>query len=155
MAWSTPRTWVAGEKPSAATLNTHIRDNFAAIGDAWTSYTPTQGNMTLGNGALSCAYTQAGKLVSFRIKFTLGSTSTVGTGPTFTLPVTSIASRSFGGVVQFWDSSASAITLGFYFASGAGTLGLRTDASGTINSTTPFTWANGDEISMVGTYEAA
>lgn len=27
MAWTTPRTWVAGEKPTAATMNLHIRDN--------------------------------------------------------------------------------------------------------------------------------
>lgn len=31
MGWTTPRTWVAGEKPSAATLNTHIRDNLNAL----------------------------------------------------------------------------------------------------------------------------
>jgi len=29
--WSSPRTWVAGEKPSAATLNTHIRNNLEAL----------------------------------------------------------------------------------------------------------------------------
>lgn len=29
--WTAPRTWVAGEKPTAATLNTHIRDNLEAI----------------------------------------------------------------------------------------------------------------------------
>jgi hypothetical protein len=31
MGWTSPRTWVAGEKPSAATMNAHIRDNFNAI----------------------------------------------------------------------------------------------------------------------------
>jgi len=30
MAWTTPRTWVAAEVPTAAILNTHIRDNLAA-----------------------------------------------------------------------------------------------------------------------------
>lgn len=29
--WTTPRTWVAGEKPPASTLNAHIRANFNAI----------------------------------------------------------------------------------------------------------------------------
>jgi len=33
MAWTNPRTWVAGEKPTAATLNTHIRDNLAHLGN--------------------------------------------------------------------------------------------------------------------------
>ena len=31
MAWTTPRTWVAGELLTAALLNTHLRDNDAAL----------------------------------------------------------------------------------------------------------------------------
>lgn len=27
MAWTTPRTWVAGEVPTAAIMNAHVRDN--------------------------------------------------------------------------------------------------------------------------------
>ena len=33
MTWTAPRTWVAGEKPSAATMNTHIRDDLLALVD--------------------------------------------------------------------------------------------------------------------------
>ena len=29
--WTAPRTWVAAEKPSAATMNSHIRDNLEAL----------------------------------------------------------------------------------------------------------------------------
>ncbi len=29
--WTTPRTWTTGEFPSAATMNTHVRDNFGAV----------------------------------------------------------------------------------------------------------------------------
>ncbi len=31
MAWSTPRTWVAGETPTAAQFNAHVRDNLTAL----------------------------------------------------------------------------------------------------------------------------
>ena len=31
MAWSTPRTWTAGETPTAAQFNAHIRDNLLAL----------------------------------------------------------------------------------------------------------------------------
>jgi hypothetical protein len=31
VAWTTPRTWVAGETVTAALLNTHVRDNMNAI----------------------------------------------------------------------------------------------------------------------------
>ncbi len=33
MAWTAPRTWVTGETVTAALLNTHVRDNFLAIGE--------------------------------------------------------------------------------------------------------------------------
>lgn len=33
MAWTTPRTWVAGEVVTAAIMNVHIRDNLNAIAD--------------------------------------------------------------------------------------------------------------------------
>lgn len=31
MSWTIPRTWVAGEVPSASTMNTHVRDNIRAL----------------------------------------------------------------------------------------------------------------------------
>ena len=31
MAWTTPRTWVVSEVPTAALLNTHLRDNLLAL----------------------------------------------------------------------------------------------------------------------------
>ena len=34
MAWTTPRTWVAAEVPTAANMNTHIRDNFNTLSPA-------------------------------------------------------------------------------------------------------------------------
>lgn len=33
MAWTTPRTWVAGEVPTAAIMNAHVRDNLNALKD--------------------------------------------------------------------------------------------------------------------------
>jgi hypothetical protein len=32
-AWSPPRTWIAGEIPTADTFNTHVRDNLLALKD--------------------------------------------------------------------------------------------------------------------------
>lgn len=155
MAWTTPRTWVAGEKPSASTLNTHIRDNLAAIGDAWTSYAPTLGNWTQGNGTLTGHSMQAGKLTSFRIKLTLGSTSVVSGSPTFTLPVNASAARTVNGLAMFWDDGAGLYFGGWAFNSGVGTLVVRSDASATLSTTVPFTWATSDVVLITGTYEAA
>ncbi len=40
MSWTTPRTWTTGEFPSAATMNTHVRDNFNAV---WHNVTQVTG----------------------------------------------------------------------------------------------------------------
>lgn len=34
MAWTTPRTWTAGETVTAAIMNTHVRDNLAVLAPA-------------------------------------------------------------------------------------------------------------------------
>lgn len=158
MAWTSPRTWVAGENPSATTLNTHIRDNLKAIGDAWTSYATTSGNITLGNGTLTSVYMQAGKLTHFWIKFTLGSTSAVTGSPTFTLPFSATAARTVNADVLMYDSSAAAATgykAGSAFNNTINALLLRDDASAVLSATSPFTWATSDELVVTGTYEAA
>jgi hypothetical protein len=53
MAWTTPRTWSAGETLTAANFNTHIRDNLNAIGPniarARTNADVTNSTTTLAN----------------------------------------------------------------------------------------------------------
>ena len=48
VSWTSPRTWVAGENPTAATLNTHLRDNvlflFEKIAIGNLSITPSAPN---------------------------------------------------------------------------------------------------------------
>lgn len=155
MAWDTS-TWTSTEV-TAAQMNARVRDNAKAIGDAWTSFTPTIGNFTTGNGTIAAAYMQAGKLTTFRIKVTLGSSSAVTGSLTATLPANATATRTVSGLVMMYDSSAGASGYngGWAFNSSTSTLLLRTDASATVNATVPFTWATGDELVITGTYEAA
>lgn len=40
MAWTTPRTWAAGEVLTAALLNAHLRDNLAALRPAYATTLP-------------------------------------------------------------------------------------------------------------------
>jgi len=48
----------------------------------WTSFTPTWTNLTVGNGTYDWSlYSQVNDIVFFSIRFTLGSTSSVGTTP--------------------------------------------------------------------------
>src|SRR5690348_3539726 len=54
---------------------------------AWVAWVPTLTNLTLGNGTQVANYRQVGKTVDFIWTLLLGSTSAVGTVPSFTLPV--------------------------------------------------------------------
>src|SRR5262245_14617589 len=82
---NTPPTFLAGELPDADKF-TEISNFMTATVGAWTTWTPTLANLTLGNGTVTAKYRRLGKTVDYRFKFVLGSTSAVGTSPRFTLP---------------------------------------------------------------------
>jgi len=159
MVWTAPRTWVAAEKPPASTLNTHIRDNFKAIGDVWTAYTPTLGGWTLGNGTLSGSYIQAGKLIHFRIIFTVGSTTTISGAPNFSIPAAALTLGANGrrpvGTIDLFDTSGSAHRHYFGVLTTTTAVAPVLHDGTAISPTVPWTWATGDIIEISGTYEAA
>jgi hypothetical protein len=163
MAWTSPRTWVSGETVTVALLNTHVRDNLKAIGDPWTSYTPTLTGITLGTGGTNVgAYMQAGKFVNGRVIITLGTSGTLTSAMAATLPVTPLITTDgmpLGQAMMFdssasnlvdgqcrWSNSLSAAAIQYH-------LGTATGANAT--ATTPWTWAAGDRILLTFSYEAA
>jgi hypothetical protein len=132
---------------------------------AWQSWTPTLTNITNVNGTLACKYIQIGKTVFFKFKFTLGSSSAMGTDPQFSLPVTAAAldAATFIGQAMFTDTGTdkyvgavylNATTTAKFWAHAADTTWVRTSAS-PPSSTIPYTWASTDIISAQGYYEAA
>lgn len=149
-----PHTFAVGELVTAATLN--------ALG-AFTSYTTTWSG-TLGNGSKASAYTQIGKTVHFRIALTWGTTTTHPAAfQTFTVPVAPAA--SYGtyhaiGAASCLDTGINVWSGQCYLNTGsiievtAGVSQTNTTA-GHITNLVPMTWANGDTITITGTYEAA
>lgn len=126
----------------------------------WQAWTPTYTNLTVGNGVHQSFYTQIGKTIIARLGFAFGSTSSMGSSPTFTLPVTSKSTytggENIGGmryVANFtgymgyaqWSSITTAVlqSLG---VSGADT---------TITSSIPNTWGTAGTIYGTIMYEAA
>lgn len=158
MAWTSPRTWVSGEVLTAALLNTHVRDNLLELNSTtstWSTYTPTLTAGTLGNGTIAGRYKQIGKVVHFTAKFVLGSTSAVSTGLAVSLPVTSTASTPASLIQGFaYDVSGNQ---GYWLAGEHSTTTITPyiNAAGTLQATSPFTWATGDSITVTGAYEAA
>jgi hypothetical protein len=147
---------------------TKVTKDELEFGDDWADWTPTFSSLTLGNGTLVAKYTQIGKTIHFYIRWTLGSTSSVGTGGTITGPVvpSSIYTdlRSNLGNLQLFDTSAATTVLGYCRFEDVSTGAIRPvkyTVSGSnivdagVTSTVPFTWATGDVMTLQGTYEAA
>lgn len=167
MAWTTPRTWVAGETVTAALMNAHVRDNLRAIGGfGWTTFTPSWfSNSTapsIGNGTLSGRYINTGATVLMAFELVGGSTTNWGAGLyEWAYPKLPASSSAFGG----WMYGENLNSTGYYFLprfsissrwemaeTSSVTNGL---VNATVASFSPFTWATGDYIRGYMFYEAA
>jgi len=134
-------------------------------GGAYTTWTPTFTNFTLGNGTATARYAQIGKLVHCQLKVVLGSTSSVTGLIEFTLPITastSIQGNYIGlnnatcldsGVAQYPARCALiSSTNAVIFALAAGGTYLSTSST---SATVPFTWGSTDQFLVNFVYEAA
>lgn len=152
-----------GGTPTAAWADI-INANFAAIGAAWTSFTPTWagGAPAIGNGTLTAAYRLVGKTLNLRIWLKAGSTTTFGAGAwTFTLPVGVTVSTSHTQIlsVAAYDSSTGTWNAGSGFVGSLGSasaVNMRVHGStASVGSANPWAWATSDELIIEGTIEVA
>lgn len=166
----------AGPTLSATGGDTNIDINFTPKGTgivkiggnpigsgAWTSWTPSYTNLTVGNGTVVAKYQQIGKTVNFRWSLVCGSTTTISSDCAISLPVTANSDYSTSNVRT---------TVGKVFAYDVGTsnnvgvfVTIASATSGTMffdDSTAPragtgfpFTVGSGDTVTVTGSYEAA
>lgn len=127
-----------------------------AMGE-WPSYTPTFGNITVGNGTLTAKYTRVYNWITASITLIFGSTTTIGIVATISAPVgyTIRSSAQFLGEVGYFDASALTVYPGIAFAYDGASIVLYTAATpaSLVSNTHPFTWTTGDEISIRLMYE--
>lgn len=133
---------------------------------AWLTYTPALLNFTLGNGFNGSRYLLVGKTLDVLVSLKFGSTSTfgasawriglpVGVTPYFdSLFITNGHARGQASLYddsaatqKYWQGQAFLLSgtstpIGIRF--GSATAGTNTE----VNSTVPFTWAAGDELSL-------
>ena len=170
MAWNPVPDKSAGDQFTEAMWDDYIKSNLNAIGDAWTSYTPSLTNLTLGTGGtVNGYYVQAGKFVWVDIVAVLGSSGfSVSNNPEFGLPnsttfaahyttnvstvgqalvVDQVALSRYQGYVRVQSSSAVAVGLANVSGSYVATSG--------VTSTVPFTWGAADEFHLHFWYQAA
>lgn len=135
---------------------------------AWQSWTPTWTDLTVGNGTVVAKYSQVGKIVTATISLLFGSTTSISSNPTFSLPVTA-ATRYTGssvgapmiGTIYIEDAAINGYS-GFVQArttTSAAFVIIGTNSTYSLNvgigSTVPFTWGTSDFITGTFTYEAA
>jgi hypothetical protein len=136
-----------------------------AVGTPWTTWTPTFNNFTKGSATIVARYTMIGKTVRFTLDVTLAADSSMGTTPTFTLPVNAIGSSIAGthiiGQCVLNDSGTktyvgvsrivTATTANFEPVDTSAGYASRVD----VQATVPMTWTTSDNFTVTGTYEAA
>ncbi len=135
---------------------------------AWTSWTPTWTNFTVGNAVTVARYKQIGKTVYMFIKTTLGTTSSVSGSAAMlpSLPVNAKdddAARGVNFSVVFVDTGTATHQGGMIVGNNNSTRlwPAAANASGTyltisdITTTVPFTWTSTDIIFISAIYEAA
>jgi len=116
---------------------------------------------TLGNGLMSGRYQQLGKMIHVAIVFRYGSTTTGGTGGywTFNLPAAPlIVAGHVSQQVIFYAAALSPtlISSGPLVAHYSGTaLYVITTAGSLVGPTVPFTWSDGAQLIIRGSYEIA
>lgn len=126
----------------------------------WFDFTPTFSNFTLGNGSSGGRWRRVGSFtIELRAQLILGSTSSVTGTLGLTLPASLSGQGSAGTqLVAALGRDVSASTgytgLAKLQSGGGTTLNEIYGPSSTVwNATSPFTWANGDQLSLHGYVE--
>jgi hypothetical protein len=160
----------SGTRPSSPTEGMTIyetdTDAFMVYNGSWLpmldtltqSYTPVFSASTsggaLGNGTLTGRYGRVGGWWNFQINFTIGSTTTGGSGRwQITLPSSPTLETVAAALCE--DTSASARYGGSaWITTGTGVFSVAVGSGANIgvSSGTPFTWAVGDKLLICGRY---
>jgi hypothetical protein len=140
--------------------NRHLSTATGEIGAVWQSWTPTWANLTIGNAVVGAKYIQVGKTVLFRITVDLGSTTSVGTNPTFTLPVTSITVPHADMPIAWgqYNTGAGSYNAFSKWVTTTTSKLMYWDTNNNevaVTATTPNTWSSSYFIHLQGQYEAA
>lgn len=129
---------------------------------AWTAYTPTWTDLTIGNGTQTCRYIRLGQTVHLTLRVSFGSTTTLtANNATLTLPVPAVTDPIGQGTCRGYDQSAGGYTSGVALIASATTAvfllpSLSTNANlSWVRATWPWTWAASDGLWATLTYEAA
>jgi hypothetical protein len=132
-------------------------------GGAYTAWTPSFDNFTLGNGTVTARYILIGKHCHAFARVTFGSTSAMsGAGLQITFPVApAYQPNDPVGIAALNDNGTAVLTASVWAVSTTKIRiqAIRSDGTyvgyGDISSTVPFTWTTGDQFFVNLCYEVA
>lgn len=142
---------------------TQINSNYAP---GWTTFTPTWtatvGNPAIGNGSLTGKYRRSANsdIVHFWIKLLMGSTTTYGSGiyrfGIGAAPALSASAKLWAAPTGWARDASTTANYGIVARWDAGSNTFIPSEQGSLlTPTSPFTFANTDEIALQGWYEPA
>jgi hypothetical protein len=131
--------------------------------DAWTPWTPSLANVSVGAGSVQARYRRIGQTCDYVAVLTLGSSASVSTNPAFSLPFQAASwyVGTFTGIP---------IGLAYYYSGSTTRWGMVVNISGTtarltyantsnaldqIGTSTPWSWSSGHVMAAWGRYEIA
>lgn len=164
MAYTAPRTWVAGDVLTAAQLNQHLRDQLLAafpLGiDAWTSFTPTLTQSGAVTKTVNYAkYQRIGRTIIAQYDLTMTGAGTTANAVLVGLPVAAAysATNIYIGSGAIIDASTTTLYTGEWALASANTVQMNIDqASFSPWGLAPnLALASGDVIRLHVIYEAA
>lgn len=164
MAYSTPRTWVAGEYPTAAQFNANIRDNqnaaFPLGVDAWTTFTPTLTQSGAVTKTVTYAkYQRVGRLIVVNVLLTCTGSGSAANQVIVGLPVTAALNSTIApiGTMMVADQSAGLNYTGALALASTTTVYGLVHAAGNVLGVSGFAaaLASGDTVGYQAVYEAA
>jgi hypothetical protein len=131
------------------------------LGD-WVTFTPvwTAGaGAAIGNGSMTGQYARLGDVVIARYRMVYGSTTNFGAAANWSwnLPQTAVRADGTIGHAFLFDTSLAAVNQAQAVLLTATTFWLNITATGTfaVSNTNPWTWADGDSITINVVYEGA
>jgi len=135
----------------------------SAAVSSYTAYTPTYTNLTIGNGTNNFRYAQVGSLVHVYGQLTFGSTTSMGSQPKISLPVTAkLANDFYTNNISYVDASTTDQFFGTGYVDTTTTIRFKLPQvtgvnifTANVGASAPFTWTTSDVINFNFVYEAA
>lgn len=127
---------------------------------AWSTWTPTFTNVTIGNGSVTARYVRIGNMVQGQLHILAGSTTSFGNSIEFSLPITAASYHStleyvnIGTVVGV-DSGSSGYHGSASTFNSTTVARIRWDIGSSFTSLFRYAEASGDTVSINFMYEAA